>query len=195
MEESEHDAGSLEQLELYADEHYLDGKLPLEDHLGKVPREVEECHQHNAGPLRFHVPQLEWTGLQRLWSPQTITSAVRAVRHATTLLELYRSPGRLHTGTRLSSVPKTNRDSSLNTTFCQSVAFHVALAWHHCRRRRRCSVHEQGAWIEDSLPQGVWRWFVEQLAPLHLIVSWNESLWDPRALAARFFDPLASSSS
>ncbi|GBM11942.1 hypothetical protein AVEN_209637-1 [Araneus ventricosus] len=35
--------------------------------------------------------------------------------------------------------------------------------------------------------------FVEQLAPLHLIVSWNESLWDPRVLAARYVNPLASS--
>ncbi|GFU01689.1 uncharacterized protein TNCV_1522241 [Trichonephila clavipes] len=53
--------------------------------------------------------------------------------------ELYRSPGRLHTRTRLSSVPKTNRDSSLNTTFCQSVTFHIDLAWHHCKRSCRCS--------------------------------------------------------
>ncbi|GFW28414.1 uncharacterized protein TNCV_4640791 [Trichonephila clavipes] len=36
MEESENDVGCLEQLLLYADEHYLAGKLPLEDHLGKV---------------------------------------------------------------------------------------------------------------------------------------------------------------
>ncbi|GFX87137.1 uncharacterized protein TNCV_2151901 [Trichonephila clavipes] len=35
MEESENDVGSLEQLLLYADEHYLAGKLPLGDHLGK----------------------------------------------------------------------------------------------------------------------------------------------------------------
>ncbi|GBN81350.1 hypothetical protein AVEN_229842-1 [Araneus ventricosus] len=55
------------------------------------------------------------------------------------------------------------------------------------------AVHEQGAWIEDLLPQGVWKWFVEQLAPLHLLVSWNESLWNPRALTARSFHPLASS--
>ncbi|GFT60222.1 hypothetical protein TNCV_4970531 [Trichonephila clavipes] len=34
--------------------------------------------------------------------------------------ELYRSPGRLHNHTRLSSVPKTNRDSSLNTTFANN---------------------------------------------------------------------------
>ncbi|GBL77164.1 hypothetical protein AVEN_8155-1 [Araneus ventricosus] len=125
--------------------------------------------------------------------------AVRAVCCATTWVELYRSPGRLHTRTRLSSVPKTNRYSSLNTTFCQSVEFHVALAWQHCRRSHRCSVskaaHEQGARIEDSLPQGVWKWFVEHLAPLHLIVSWKESLWDPKALVVRSFDPLASSSS
>ncbi|GFV40586.1 uncharacterized protein TNCV_1254801, partial [Trichonephila clavipes] len=45
---------------------------------------------------------------------------------------------RLHTRTRLSSVPKTNRDSSLNTTFCQSVTFHIDLACHHCRRSCRC---------------------------------------------------------
>ncbi|GFV71679.1 uncharacterized protein TNCV_3534691 [Trichonephila clavipes] len=55
--------------------------------------------------------------------------------------ELYRSPRRLHTRTRLSSFPKTNRDSSLNTTFYQSVTFHIDLAWHHCKRscRRSCS--------------------------------------------------------
>ncbi|GFU46381.1 uncharacterized protein TNCV_3822421 [Trichonephila clavipes] len=52
--------------------------------------------------------------------------------------ELYRSQGCLHTRTRLSSVPKTNRDSSLNTTFYQSVTFHIDLAWHHCRRSCRC---------------------------------------------------------
>ncbi|GFX88695.1 uncharacterized protein TNCV_4636161 [Trichonephila clavipes] len=48
-------------------------------------------------------------------------------------------PRGLHTRTQLSSVPKTNRDSSLNTTFYQSVAFHIDLAWHHCRRSCRCS--------------------------------------------------------
>ncbi|GFY31133.1 15-hydroxyprostaglandin dehydrogenase [Trichonephila clavipes] len=36
MEESENDVGSLEQLLLYADEHYLAGKLPLGDYLGNV---------------------------------------------------------------------------------------------------------------------------------------------------------------
>ncbi|GFX42026.1 uncharacterized protein TNCV_353331 [Trichonephila clavipes] len=92
MEESENDVGSLEQLLLYADEHYLAGKLPLGDHLGKVIHGVEEYHQR-----------------------------------------------RLHTRTRLSSVPKTNRDSSLNISFCQSVTFHIHLAWHHCRRSCRCS--------------------------------------------------------
>ncbi|GFU80037.1 15-hydroxyprostaglandin dehydrogenase [Trichonephila clavipes] len=33
MEESENDVGSFDQLLLYADEHYLAGKLPLGDHL------------------------------------------------------------------------------------------------------------------------------------------------------------------
>ncbi|GFV75069.1 general transcription factor II-I repeat domain-containing protein 2A [Trichonephila clavipes] len=50
-----------------------------------------------------------------------------------------RTPGRLHTRTRSSSDPKTNRDSSLNTTFYQSVTFHIDLAWQHCRRSCRCS--------------------------------------------------------
>ncbi|GFW48206.1 uncharacterized protein TNCV_2382901 [Trichonephila clavipes] len=36
LEESENDVGSLDQLFLYADEHYLAGKLPLGDHLGKA---------------------------------------------------------------------------------------------------------------------------------------------------------------
>ncbi|GFW20212.1 uncharacterized protein TNCV_1855361 [Trichonephila clavipes] len=56
-----------------------------------------------------------------------------------TLEVLSNSCWRLHTRTRLSSVPKTNRDSSLNKTFCQSVTFHIDLAWHHCRRSCRCS--------------------------------------------------------
>ncbi|GFX22106.1 uncharacterized protein TNCV_3054621 [Trichonephila clavipes] len=105
MEESEKDVGSLEKLLLYADENYLARKLPLGGHLGKVLHRVEEYHQRNVGPLRFHASQLKWTG----------------------------------TRTRLSFVPKTNRDSSLNTPFCQSVTFHIDLAWHHCRRSCRCS--------------------------------------------------------
>ncbi|GFS54838.1 uncharacterized protein TNCV_3575711 [Trichonephila clavipes] len=92
MEESKNDVRSLDQLLLYADVHYLAGKLPLEDHLGK----------NSVGGI-------------------------------------VRSPGRLHTRTRLSSVPKTNRDSSLNTNICQSVTFHIDLAWHHYRRSCRCS--------------------------------------------------------
>ncbi|GFT47057.1 15-hydroxyprostaglandin dehydrogenase [Trichonephila clavipes] len=45
MEKSKNDVGSLELLLLYADEHYLAGKLPLGDHLGKVLHGVEEYHQ------------------------------------------------------------------------------------------------------------------------------------------------------
>ncbi|GFU14371.1 uncharacterized protein TNCV_3097781 [Trichonephila clavipes] len=72
-------------------------------------------------------------------APQTVTPAVWAVWRKTVWKELYCSPGRLHTRTRLSTVPKTNRDSSLNTTFWQYVTFHIHLAWHHCRRSCRCS--------------------------------------------------------
>ncbi|GFT82328.1 15-hydroxyprostaglandin dehydrogenase [Trichonephila clavipes] len=62
MEESEKDVKSLEQLLLYADEHYLAGNMPLGDHLGKVLYGVEEYHQRNVGPLKFNVSQLKWTG-------------------------------------------------------------------------------------------------------------------------------------
>ncbi|GFW86870.1 15-hydroxyprostaglandin dehydrogenase [Trichonephila clavipes] len=48
MEESENDVGSLEQLLLYAEEHYLAGKF----HLGKILHGVEEYHQRNVGPLK-----------------------------------------------------------------------------------------------------------------------------------------------
>ncbi|GFV01221.1 uncharacterized protein TNCV_3374551 [Trichonephila clavipes] len=47
MEVSENDVGSLEQLLLYKDEHYLAGKLHLGDHLEKVIHGVEEYHQRN----------------------------------------------------------------------------------------------------------------------------------------------------
>ncbi|GFU76007.1 15-hydroxyprostaglandin dehydrogenase, partial [Trichonephila clavipes] len=72
MEESENEAGSLEQLLLYADEHYLAGKLSLGDHLGKALHGVEEYHQRNVGPLRFHTSQLQWTGNNRIWPPRPL---------------------------------------------------------------------------------------------------------------------------
>ncbi|GFU99498.1 15-hydroxyprostaglandin dehydrogenase [Trichonephila clavipes] len=79
MKESENDVECLEQLLLYADEHYLAGNLPMGDHLGKVLHGVEEYHQRNVGPLRFHASQLKWTGYHRLMPLQTITPVVRAV--------------------------------------------------------------------------------------------------------------------
>ncbi|GFT98380.1 uncharacterized protein TNCV_2745721 [Trichonephila clavipes] len=108
MEESENDVESLEQLVLYADEHYLAGKLPLGDHLGKA-----------MAPRQLH--QL---------------SGQCDVEQCGGIVPLTR---RLHTRTQLSSVPKTNRYSSLNTTFCQYWTFHIDLASHHCRRSCRCS--------------------------------------------------------
>lgn len=77
-------------------------------------------------------------------------------------VELFRSPGGLHAGMRLSSHPKTNRDSSLSTIFCQSVTSHVVLAWNHCRRSRQCfnvksSTRKRALGITDLLPQVVWK--------------------------------------
>lgn len=130
MEETEHDIGRFERLKLYVDEHYLNGKLSLEDKLEKVPRGVNECHQYTAGPLRIYVSQSEGTGYHRICF-QTITPAVRLVFHATVLGELHLSlgsPFTLQTSTRLSTTPKTSRYSLLDTIFCWSIAFHVALA-------------------------------------------------------------------
>ncbi|GFU49002.1 15-hydroxyprostaglandin dehydrogenase [Trichonephila clavipes] len=79
MEESENDVGSHEQLLLYADEHYLAGKLPLGDHLGKVLHGDEEYYQRNVGTLRYHVSQLKWTGYHRLWPPDHYTSCAGSV--------------------------------------------------------------------------------------------------------------------
>ncbi|GFV82924.1 uncharacterized protein TNCV_1179391 [Trichonephila clavipes] len=72
MEESGNDVGIIEQLLLYADEHYLDGKLPLGDHLGKILHGVEEYHQRNVGPLMFHASHLKWTNYHRLCPPRPL---------------------------------------------------------------------------------------------------------------------------
>ncbi|GFV20027.1 uncharacterized protein TNCV_1154281 [Trichonephila clavipes] len=136
MEESEKDVGSLEQLLLYADEHYLAGKLPLGDHLGKVLHGVEEYHQRNVGwPVK--VPRIT-TGYHRIWPPRPLHQLCGQcdVEQCGGIVPLTRVPSHPYTVIVCS---KTNRDSSLNTTFCQSVTFHIDLAWHHCRRSCRCS--------------------------------------------------------
>ncbi|GFR02600.1 uncharacterized protein TNCT_136611 [Trichonephila clavata] len=83
--ESEHDVESPKLFELNTDEHYLAEKLAVEEHLGKAPRDVEECHQRNTGPLKSHVLQLEWDGYDRLWtSPLAVvhhTAFVSSVTH------------------------------------------------------------------------------------------------------------------
>ncbi|GFV30157.1 uncharacterized protein TNCV_96341 [Trichonephila clavipes] len=79
IEESENDVGSLEQLLLYADEHYFAGKLSLGDHLAKVLHGVKEYHQRNVGPLRLHASQLKWTSYHMLWPPDHYTSCAGSV--------------------------------------------------------------------------------------------------------------------
>ncbi|GFW84814.1 uncharacterized protein TNCV_681021 [Trichonephila clavipes] len=145
MEESENDAGCLEQLLLYAAEYYLAGKLPLGDDLGKNLHGVEEYHQRNVGPLRLHASQLKRTGYHRLWSPRPLRQLCGQcdVEQSGGIVPLTRVPPHPYT---VISVPKTNRDSSLNTTFCQSGAFHIDMAWHHCRRICRCSGVKGRAW-------------------------------------------------
>ncbi|GFS86772.1 15-hydroxyprostaglandin dehydrogenase [Trichonephila clavipes] len=79
MDESENYVGSLEQLLLYADEHYLAGKLLLGDHLRKVLHGVKEYYQRNVGSLRFHTSQLTWTGYYRIWPPDHYTNRTGSV--------------------------------------------------------------------------------------------------------------------
>ncbi|GFV22387.1 uncharacterized protein TNCV_4267251 [Trichonephila clavipes] len=80
MEESENDVGSLEQLLLYADEHYLAGKLPLGDHLER------ECTERTLGfkiasarSLKLFVEQFLRLRLARIVERVTVelTSACR----------------------------------------------------------------------------------------------------------------------
>ncbi|GFV61287.1 uncharacterized protein TNCV_2282791 [Trichonephila clavipes] len=125
MEEPENDVGSLEQLLLYEDEHYLVGKLPLGDHLGKVLHGVEEYHQRYDPPRPLH----QLCGQCDVEQCGGIVPLTRTPPHPYTVI----------------ICPKTNRDSSLNTTFCQSVTFHIYLGWHHCRRSCRCSGVKESA--------------------------------------------------
>ncbi|GFT00401.1 uncharacterized protein TNCV_1981451 [Trichonephila clavipes] len=74
MEESKNDVGSLEQLLMCGRALYCWKILPLGDHLGKVLHGVEEYHQRNVGPLRFHASQLKWTDYHRLCPPDHCTS-------------------------------------------------------------------------------------------------------------------------
>ncbi|GFW42818.1 uncharacterized protein TNCV_474081 [Trichonephila clavipes] len=54
--------------------------------------------------------------------------------------------------------------------FCQSVTFHIDLAWHHCKRSCRCSGVERSARKRrlnlGFALQGAWKLFVEQLLRL-----------------------------
>ncbi|GFV21747.1 transposable element Tc3 transposase [Trichonephila clavipes] len=128
----------LEQLLLYADEHYLAGKLPLGNHLGKVLHGVKEYHQRNVVPLRFHASELKWTGYHRLWLPRPLQELCGQsdVEQCGGILPLTRAPPHPYT---VIICPQNKWDSSVNTTFCQSVTFNINLAWHHCRRSCRCS--------------------------------------------------------
>ncbi|GFU06821.1 uncharacterized protein TNCV_4353731 [Trichonephila clavipes] len=55
MEESKNDVGSLEQLLMYADEHYLAEKLPMRDHLGKVLHRVDHYTSWSARKRRLEL--------------------------------------------------------------------------------------------------------------------------------------------
>lgn len=79
------------------------------------------------------------------------------------------------------SASETNWDSSLNTSshmfmFCQSVAFHITLAWYHS------SWSHWYFGVEGSARRALWLQI-----HLHLIVLWKESLWDQKMLAAWSF--------
>ncbi|GFX97938.1 uncharacterized protein TNCV_4905891 [Trichonephila clavipes] len=116
---------------------YLAGKLPLKDHLGKVLHGVDKYHQRNVGPLRFHASHIKWTGYHRLWLPRPLHQLLGQCD-----VEQWGEDCASHQGdcTPVHGYHRvSNRNSSLNTTFCQYVTFHIDLALHHCRRSCRCS--------------------------------------------------------
>ncbi|GFU62083.1 uncharacterized protein TNCV_4893011 [Trichonephila clavipes] len=139
MEESENDVGSLKQLLLYVDEHYLAGKMPLGDHLGKVLHGVEEYHQRNVGPLRFPASQLKWTGYYRLCPPRPLHQLCGQcdVQQCGGIAPLARAPR--HPCTVIICPQNKPGFFTKHNIFCQSMTFHIDLAWHHCRRSCRCS--------------------------------------------------------
>ncbi|GFY23762.1 uncharacterized protein TNCV_1630441 [Trichonephila clavipes] len=67
----------------------------------------------------------------------TVTPAVGMMCRYKTKVGLRRLPRDLHTRTRLSSLPRLNLDSSLNTTWFHSAAVQFPSTWHHSKRRHR----------------------------------------------------------
>ncbi|GFW58250.1 uncharacterized protein TNCV_2634241 [Trichonephila clavipes] len=67
----------------------------------------------------------------------TFTPAVGAVYRCKAKAGLRRSPRGLHMQTRLSSLLRSNLDSSLKTTCFHSAAVQIPRARHYSRRRRR----------------------------------------------------------
>ncbi|GFV72327.1 uncharacterized protein TNCV_637891 [Trichonephila clavipes] len=130
MEESENDVGSLKQLFLYADEHYLAVKLPLGDHLGVVLHGVEEYHQRNASPLRIHASHLKWTGYHRLLIPRPLHQLYGQcdVEQYRGTVPLTRAPPYPYT---VIICPRNKPGFIPKATFCHSVTFDIDLAWHH----------------------------------------------------------------
>ncbi|GFX73068.1 uncharacterized protein TNCV_1704701 [Trichonephila clavipes] len=70
-------------------------------------------------------------------APHSITPAVGVVCHCKAKAGLRRSPRGLHTRTRLSSLLRSNLNSSLKTTWFHSTAVQFPRAQHHSKRRSR----------------------------------------------------------
>lgn len=105
MEKSEHEVWSREHLEFLPNEHYLVWKLPLENHVEKVSRKIEECHQHIAVPLKVYYSYW-WLAITGFKS-KTIMRTVEEVCSVTALGVLYSSPDCLDTHWQLLPDPKT----------------------------------------------------------------------------------------
>ncbi|GFU68315.1 uncharacterized protein TNCV_834421 [Trichonephila clavipes] len=76
-----------------------------------------------------------WTGYHRLWPTRPLHQLYgqRDVERCGGILPLTSTPVHGY------HCPQNKSRFITDTNFCQSVTFHIDLAWHHCRRRCQCS--------------------------------------------------------
>ncbi|GFX46108.1 15-hydroxyprostaglandin dehydrogenase [Trichonephila clavipes] len=144
MEESENDVGNLEQLLLYADEHYLAGKLPLGDHLGKVLHGDEEFHQRSARKgrldLRFASARCQETVCGTFATPTSARIVERVTVGSTSACRMILCP-RGHPGRSRPGFPRVGTFSCpLLPTISNGTLRTIHLA-SNTARRPACSFH------------------------------------------------------
>ncbi|GFY10569.1 15-hydroxyprostaglandin dehydrogenase [Trichonephila clavipes] len=147
MEESETDVGSLDQLLLYADEHYLAGKLPLGDHLGKVLHWIEEYHQRSARKgcldLRFACARCLEIVCGTIATPASARIVERVTVRSTSACRTILSPRGLP-GYSRSGFPRMGTFSSPLLPTISNGTLRTIHLGSNTARRSACSFHPDG---------------------------------------------------